>query len=107
MNDRFSYETTDADGKIIDQGKFYVGLTEYGVQNWPDGMEGCRMFRVEYGGFNEGQAAEGTIWLPPTADADAVEDYLQGLFRDWNEVDYRRDHPDSVFLPPAQKDQRE
>lgn len=101
MNDQFGYQTFDKDGKVIDQGKFWVGLTEYGVQSWPEGMEGCRMFRVEYGGVNEGGVTEGTVWLPPTVDVDAFEDYLQGLFKDWSEVEYRRDNPESAFLPPA------
>ena len=99
MSDRFSYESFDGDGKMIDSGKFFIGLTEYGVQNWPIGMEGCRMFRIEYGGVNEDQAAEGTIWLPPTADIDSVEEFLQSLYRDWNEQEFRQNNPDSIFLP--------
>ena len=104
MSDRFNYEAFDGYGNSIDQGKFWVGLTEYGVQSWPAGMEGCRMFRVEYGGVNEGQVAEGTIWLPPTADIDAVEEFLQSLFREWNEEEYRQKNPDSIFLPPEKSD---
>ena len=100
MTLRFGYKTFDRDHNLINEGKFFVGLTEYGVRNWPAGMEGCRMFRVEYGGVNEGQAAEGMIWLPPTADRDMVEEFLQTLFRDWNEEEYRQNNPDSVFLPP-------
>ena len=104
MTDRFSYETFDGDGTIIDSGKFFIGLTEYGVQSWPPGMEGCRMFRIEYGGINEGQAAEGTIWLPPTSNVDEVEEFLQSLFREWNEEEYRQNNPDSIFLLPERSD---
>ena len=89
MSERFAYKTYDADGNEIDSGRFFVGLTEYGVRSWPDGMEGCRLFRIEYGGVNEGCVSEGTIWIPPTADRDALEDLLQAMFKDWNEEEYR------------------
>ena len=82
--------------------KFYVGLTEYMVQNWPQGMEGCRLFRIEYGGWNELCVYEGTVWLPPHVDPDEFEDFLQDMFKNWNEQEYRRDNPDSGFLPPLE-----
>lgn len=85
MSDRYSYKTYDVDGNVIDEGKFYVALTEYGVFNFPPGMKGCRCFRIEYGGINEGQVAEGTIWLPPDVDVDEVENYFRDMFRDWEE----------------------
>ena len=96
---QFSYKTFDSEGNLIDGGKFFVGLTEYGVQNWPEGMEGCRMFRIEYGGVNESQATEGTMWLPPTVNVEKVEDFLQSLFQDWDEQEFRQNNPDSGFLP--------
>ena len=107
MSDRFSYETFDGNNNRIDSGKFFVDLTEYGVQNWPDGMEGCRLFRIEYGGVNEGCVYEGSIWMPPTFDRDRLEEFLQAMFRDWNEEDYREDNPDSVWLPPAAQQEQE
>ena len=81
----YSYKTYDADGNVTDEGKFYVALTEYMVRNYPPGMNGCRMFRIEYGGFNENQVAEGTIWLPPTVDVDEFEAYLRDMWREWEE----------------------
>ena len=97
---KFSYSIFDRDGNPIDKGKFWVGLTEYYAQNWPEGMEGCRMFRIEYGGVNEGQATEGEMWLPPTASVEEVEDFLQSLFQDWDEQEFRQNNPDSGFLSP-------
>ena len=82
----YSYEIYDSEGTVIEEGKFWVGLTEYcGVRNYPQGMKGCRMFRIEYGGFNEGQVAEGTIWLPPDVDVDEFEAYLRDMWREWEE----------------------
>ena len=104
MGNRFAYETFDGDGNKVDSGKFFVDLTEYGVQSWPDGMEGCRLFRIEYGGVNEGCVYEGMIWIPPTADSDALEDFLQAMFRDWNEEEYRAANPDSGWLPPQEQE---
>ena len=101
MSDRFAYTTYDGDGNKIDSGKFFVDLTEYGVLSWPDGMEGCRMFRIEYGGVNENCVYEGLIWIPPTMDRDVVEEFLQAMFKDWDEKEYRAANPDSPWLPPA------
>ena len=101
MSNRFSYNTFDGNNNRIDSGKFFVDLTEYGVQSWPDGMEGCRLFRIEYGGVNEGCVYEGSIWMPPTFDRGRLEEFLRAMFRDWNEEDYREDNPDSVWLPSA------
>ena len=103
MSERFAYETFDGDGNKIDSGKFFVDLTEYWVQNWPDGMEGCRLFRIEYGGVNEGCVYEGNIWIPPTTDRDKVQEFLQAMFRDWNEEEYRAANPDSPWLPPIEQ----
>ena len=61
----------------------YIGLTEYGVFNYPEGMEGWRYYRIEYGGFNEYSLAETTIWLP--AHVDPME--FEKLLREWSEED--------------------
>ena len=105
MSERFAYETFDGEGNKIASGKFFVDLTEYGVQSWPDGMEGCRLFRIEYGGANESCVYEGMIWIPPTADRDELEDFLQTMFRDWNEEEYRAANPDSGWLPYRREDE--
>ncbi len=81
----YSYTIRNSDGDVVYESKFYIALTEYGVRNYPRGMKGCRFFRVEYGGFNEGQLAETNIWLPPTADVFEVEQYLRDLWKEWEE----------------------
>ena len=92
-------ETFDRKGNRVNSVKFFVGLTEYGVRSWPQGMEGCRFFRIEYGGFNEECVCEGSIWIPPTIDRDVVEEFLQAMFRDWDEEEYRVANPNSPWLP--------
>jgi hypothetical protein len=42
-----------------------VSATEYGVFKHPEGLEGWRFYRIEYGGSNEDCINEQTIWLPP------------------------------------------
>jgi len=53
-----------------------VRLVEYGVVRHPEGMDGWRMFRIEYGGFNEQCVTEGMIWLPPGADPEELEKWI-------------------------------
>jgi hypothetical protein len=65
----------------------WIGMTEYGVRQYPRGLEGCRLFRIEYGGFNEMELAETTIWLPPEVDVREFELYLRKLWDDF--PDYR------------------
>ena len=50
-----------------------VDLIEQGVITFPRGMDGWRMYRIEYGGHAENCLCEGTIWLPPYADRDLGE----------------------------------
>jgi len=52
-------------------------LVEQMVLNPPKGMEGWRMFRIEYG---EGMP-EGLIWLPGYADRDGFERELNDIVR--------------------------
>jgi hypothetical protein len=59
--------------------KIPVSLTEYGIFNWPKGLEGWRFYRIEYGGCNEFCLEEQTIWLPPNADPQDLEK----LFKKW------------------------
>lgn len=56
-----------------------TSLIEQGVFNYPAGMEGWRMYRIEYGGHAENCLCEGTIWLPPDADRDSFERFLQRM----------------------------
>lgn len=53
------------------------GLTEMTVFSYPDErMIGYRFYRIEYCGFNEACATEGSIWLPPWVDPERIEDLL-------------------------------
>ncbi len=54
-----------------------VSLIEYGVFRHPHGLEGWRLYRIEYGGHAEDCITEGTIWLPPNLSARAIEDLLR------------------------------
>ena len=54
-------------------------LVEYGVFSYPEGLEGWRAFRMEYGGANEDCIWEGTIWLPPWVDRNKWEDEMDRL----------------------------
>ena len=56
-----------------------VSLVEYGVFQWPKGMEGWRLYRIEYGGHAESCIVEKTIWLPPTVDPNLIETILSEL----------------------------
>lgn len=53
-----------------------VRLVEQAVMNYPPGMDGWRMYRIEYGVPAERCIAEGVIWLPGDCDGQAVEDWL-------------------------------
>jgi hypothetical protein len=55
-----------------------VSLVEYGVFNYPKGMEGWRMFRIEYGGHAESCVCEGHIWLPRGVNPEDIERLLSG-----------------------------
>lgn len=52
-------------------------LTEYGVFNYPKGLEGWRLYRIEYGGHAENCVYEGMIWLPPTLKPEEIEKLLR------------------------------
>jgi len=56
-----------------------VSLVEQAVMRPPEGMEGWRMFRVEYGGHAERCLVEGVLWLPGLVDPQIMEDALQVL----------------------------
>ena len=56
-----------------------VSLVEQAVLSPPKGMEGWRMFRVEYGGHAERCLVEGVLWLPGLVDPQIMEDALQVL----------------------------
>lgn len=58
-----------------------VNFVEQAVLNPPQGMEGWRNFRIEYGGHARDCIVEGLIWLPPGADRDEVEAYFKALCR--------------------------
>jgi len=59
-----------------------VSLVEYGVNTFPEGLEGWRLFRIEYGGHAEDCITEGLIWLPPWADRAKWERDLRELFKE-------------------------
>lgn len=69
----------------------WVGLTEEAVFNQPEGMEGWRCYRIEYGGFNEACLCEGQIWLPRHADQSMVEVMLRGMIATENMTTYGDD----------------
>jgi hypothetical protein len=60
-----------------------MSLVEYGVYNYPEGLEGWRFFRIEYGGHAESCIKECVLWLPP--DCDPCE--LEALFEKWQVTD--------------------
>ena len=49
-----------------------VDAVEYGVGNYPVGLEGWRMYRLEYGGHAENCVKECVIWLPPNLDVTRI-----------------------------------
>ena len=51
-----------------------ISLVEYGVFRWPEGLEGWRYYRIEYGGHAESCLCEQTIWLPPGLDVMRLEE---------------------------------
>jgi hypothetical protein len=54
-----------------------ISLVEYGVNTFPKGLEGWRMYRIEYGGHAEACLAEGLIWLPKYISAERIEELLE------------------------------
>jgi hypothetical protein len=71
----------ESNGKCeVMQAKYQnMGLVEYGVYNYPKGLEGWRFYRIEYGGHAESCIMEMVIWLPPGCDACELEE----LFEKW------------------------
>ncbi len=59
-----------------------ISLVEYAVLNCPEGMEGWRMYRIEYGGHAQYCLVEGTIWLPSNVDAREFEKYMGALLEE-------------------------
>ena len=55
----------------------HVSLVQYMVYHYPEGLEGWRLYRIEYGGHAEDCITEGTIWLPPTVDSVLIEQILR------------------------------
>ena len=53
---------------------YYISLVEQMVMRWPKGFEEWRMFRIEY----HPQQLESFMWLPPSADPEAVENAMNG-----------------------------
>lgn len=53
-----------------------VSLVEYGVRNYPPGMEHWRLYRIEYGGHAEACLCEGLIWLPENMIPEVIEEAL-------------------------------
>ena len=45
-----------------------ISLVEYGIFRYPEGLEGWRCFRMEYGGHAQDCIKECVIWLPPQFD---------------------------------------
>jgi len=56
-----------------------ICLVEQMVMREPKGMEGWRMYRIEYGGHAENCIIEGVLWLPQDVNYERVEDYLNNL----------------------------
>ena len=65
----------------------YIQLIEYGVLNYPEGMENCRMYRIEYGGHAQDCLVEGTIWLPRHVDPEEFEGWIMGKFKEDEDAD--------------------
>ncbi len=64
--------------------KLGMSLVEYGVQNYPEGFEDWRFYRIEYLAHDKPYAIkECHLWLPPKADACVLED----LFEKWQNED--------------------
>ena len=55
-----------------------VSLIEEMVFHPPEGMEGWRAYRIEYGGHAEACVMSGSIWLPPGVSQEAIARILRG-----------------------------
>lgn len=53
-----------------------INLIEQVVYHYPKGLEGWRMYRIEYGGHAENCVYEGMIWLPGWVDPEQTEGIL-------------------------------
>jgi len=51
-------------------------LIELAVFHYPEGMEGMRCYRIEYGGHGEDCVREEMIWLPAHVDPERIENIL-------------------------------
>lgn len=61
-----------------------VSFVEYGVFNYPEGMDGWRCYRMEIGGHAESCLMECQVWFPPELDVSKIEDLVdecQGLLK--------------------------
>lgn len=56
-----------------------VSLIEYGVRNYPPGLENFRFYRIEYGGHAEACIQEAHVWLPKDLDPRVIEVLLEGF----------------------------
>ena len=56
-----------------------VDYTEEMVFHPPEGMEGWRYYRIEYGGPNKACLTEGGVWLPSWADAQRIVDLINEM----------------------------
>jgi len=54
-----------------------VEAIEYGVYSYPEGLEGWRCYRLEYGGHAESCIKECVLWLPPKFDMVVLEDLIR------------------------------
>lgn len=60
----------------------YVALTEELILSpsaLPEQLRDWRMYRIEYGGFNEDCIWEGRIMLPATVDPHEFERFMAGI----------------------------
>jgi hypothetical protein len=57
--------------------KFPICFIEEVVFHPPEGMDGFRFFRIEYGGVNEESVMTGAVWIPPGLDPYKIERLLQ------------------------------
>lgn len=79
----------------------FIDVTEEFVlnQGWAgDKLRGWRMYRIEYGGFNEHCLFEGRILLPRHANAEAVVQLLMGMAQ-WEQA--WKWHDDGKDLEPT------
>lgn len=54
-----------------------VSAIEYGIFKYPEGLEGWRCYRLEYGGHAEACIRECVIWLPPNLDVREIETLIR------------------------------